>query len=75
MFNVSLATLIQHLLFLFLLVVPPVGDLYDARKLKRNPSSEQILAALKSFSCFFPATWPPEAFPIKANDNSSSDRR
>jgi hypothetical protein len=69
MFNVSLATLMQHLLFLFLLVVPPIWDLHDTRKLKRNPSSEQIMAALKSFSHFFPATWPSEAFPIKASDN------
>jgi hypothetical protein len=40
-FNVTAATLMQHLLFLFLLVVTPIWDLYDARKLKRNPSSEQ----------------------------------
>ena len=41
MFNVSVATLMQHLLFLFLLVVAPIWDLYDTRKLKRKPSSEQ----------------------------------
>lgn len=41
MFNVSVATLMQHLLFLFLLVVAPIGDLYETRKLKCNPSSAQ----------------------------------
>jgi membrane protease YdiL (CAAX protease family) len=39
--NVSLATLTQHLLFLFLLVIAPIWDFYYTRKLKRNPSSEQ----------------------------------
>src|SRR5271157_3931967 len=41
MFNVSVATLMQHLLFLFLLVVAPIWDLYSTARLKRNPSSEQ----------------------------------
>jgi membrane protease YdiL (CAAX protease family) len=41
MFNVSVATLTQHLLFLFLLVVAPIWDLYATPKLKRNPSSER----------------------------------
>ena len=49
MFNVSVATLMQHLLFLFLLVVAPIWDLYDTRKLKRNPSSEQKLRYYKTF--------------------------
>lgn len=40
MFNVSAATLMQHLLFLFLLVVAPIWDLYATPKLKRDPSSE-----------------------------------
>jgi uncharacterized membrane protein len=31
----------QHLLFLFLLVVAPIWDLYNTPRLKRNPSSEQ----------------------------------
>ena len=46
MFNVSVVTLMQHLIFLFLLVVAPVWDLYYTRKLKRNPSSEQFLLFL-----------------------------
>ena len=36
----KLATLMQHLLFLFLLVVAPIWDLYAIPKLKRNSSSE-----------------------------------
>ena len=48
MFNVSVATLMQHLLFLFLLVVAPIRDLYDTRKLKRNPSSEQKIRYYKT---------------------------
>jgi hypothetical protein len=34
MFNVSVATLMQHLLFLFLLVVAPIGDLYNTPKVE-----------------------------------------
>src|SRR6266852_5598975 len=48
MFNVSVAMLIQHLLFLFLLVVAPIWDLYDTRRLKRNPSSEQKIRYYKT---------------------------
>jgi membrane protease YdiL (CAAX protease family) len=40
MFNVSAAALVQHLLFLVLLVVAPIWDLYAIPKLKRNVSSE-----------------------------------
>lgn len=40
MFNVSVSTLMQHLLFLFLLIVAPIWDFFATRKLKRNPSSE-----------------------------------
>jgi len=47
MFNVSVATLIQHLLFLFLLVIAPIWDLYNTRKLKRDPSSEQKIRYYK----------------------------
>jgi membrane protease YdiL (CAAX protease family) len=38
--TLSTTTLLQHLLFLFLLVVAPVWDYYDTRRLKRNPSSQ-----------------------------------
>jgi len=48
MFNVSVEALMQHLLFLFLLVVAPIWDLYDTRKLKRNPSSEKKLRYYKT---------------------------
>lgn len=48
MFNVPVATLTQHLLFLFLLVVAPIWDLYDTWKLKRNPSSELKLRYYKT---------------------------
>ena len=48
MFNVSVATLMQHLLFLFLLVVAPIWDFYSTRKLKRNPGSEQKIRYYKT---------------------------
>jgi membrane protease YdiL (CAAX protease family) len=48
MFNDSVATPMQHLLFLFLLVVAPIWDLYDTWKLKRNPSSEQKIRYYKT---------------------------
>jgi membrane protease YdiL (CAAX protease family) len=38
--TVSVSTLLQHLLFLFLLVVAPTWDYCDTRRLKRNPSSQ-----------------------------------
>jgi len=41
MFNDSVATPLRHLLFLFLLVVAPIWDLYATPKLKRNPTSEK----------------------------------
>jgi hypothetical protein len=41
MFNVSVVPLMQHLLFLFLLIVAPIWDFYYTRKLKRNPSSDK----------------------------------
>jgi|SRR5580704_56625 membrane protease YdiL (CAAX protease family) len=40
MLNVSIVTLLQHLLFFFLLVVAPVWDWYAIPKLKRSLSSE-----------------------------------
>jgi uncharacterized protein len=48
MFNVSAATLMQHLLFFFLLVVAPIWDLYETPKLKRNPSSERKIRYYKT---------------------------
>ena len=33
------STLVQHLLFFFLLVLAPAWDLWDTRRLKRNPTS------------------------------------
>ena len=35
----SLSTLVQHLLFIFLLIVTPAWDFWDTRRLKRNPTS------------------------------------
>jgi hypothetical protein len=48
MFDVSVATLLQHLLFLFVLVATPIWDFYTALKLKRNPGSERKLRYYKS---------------------------
>ncbi len=39
MMHVSVGTLVQHLLFIFLAVVAPLWDFYDTRRLKKNPSS------------------------------------
>jgi membrane protease YdiL (CAAX protease family) len=48
MLNVPIATLMPHLLFLFLLVVAPIWDLYATPKLKRNPSSENKIRYYKT---------------------------
>jgi membrane protease YdiL (CAAX protease family) len=39
MHDASAGTLVQHLLFLFLLVVAPAWDFYHTSRLKKNPSS------------------------------------
>jgi membrane protease YdiL (CAAX protease family) len=39
MFNTTASIAVQHLLFLFLLVIAPVWDFYDTSRLKRSPSS------------------------------------
>jgi uncharacterized protein len=48
MSDVAVATLMRHLLFLCLLVVFPIWDLYATRKLKRNPGSQQKLRYYKT---------------------------
>jgi len=48
MLNVTAATLMQHLLFLFFLVVAPTWDLYATPKLKRNPTSENKIRYYKA---------------------------
>jgi membrane protease YdiL (CAAX protease family) len=48
MFNASAATLVQHLLFLFLLVIAPLWDFYDTRRLKKNPASERKISYYKT---------------------------
>ena len=37
--NLSLATVVQHLLFFFLVVITPIWDYYDTCRLKQNPES------------------------------------
>jgi uncharacterized protein len=61
--SVSVAMLTQHLLFLFLLVVSPIWDLYDTRKLKRNPSSEQKLRYYWTFCTWL---WVASALAVVA---------
>jgi uncharacterized protein len=61
--NVSLATLTQHLLFLFLLVVAPIWDFYHTRKLKRNPGSEQKIRYYKTICTWL---WIASALAIVA---------
>jgi membrane protease YdiL (CAAX protease family) len=48
MINASVATLMQHLLFLFILVVAPIWDLYATPRLKRDPSSERKIHYYKT---------------------------
>ena len=43
-----MATLLQHLLFIFLLVVAPIWDYWDTRRLKRSPSSPAKLRYYKT---------------------------
>jgi len=42
MSNVSLAVEVQHLLFLFLVVVAPIWDYYDTRRLKRGEPGRKL---------------------------------
>jgi membrane protease YdiL (CAAX protease family) len=53
----------QHLLFLFLLVVAPIWDWYDTRKLKRNPSSEQKVRYYKTLCAWL---WIASALAVVA---------
>lgn len=46
--HLSISTTIQHLLFLFLLVIVPVWDFRDTQRLKRNPSSAGKLRYYKT---------------------------
>lgn len=48
MISISVVTLMQHALFLFLLMVAPVWDLYETRKLKGNPTSERKIRYYKT---------------------------
>src|SRR5260370_7016211 len=63
MVNVSVATPMQHLLFLFLLVVAPIWDLYNTRKLKRDPSSEQKIRYYKTICTWL---WIASALAVAA---------
>ncbi len=63
MFNVSVATLMQHLLFLFLLVVAPIWDLYATPKLKRNPSSERKIRYYRTICTWL---WTASALAVVA---------
>lgn len=48
MFNLSAGTLLQHLLFIFLLVVAPAWDYSYTRRLKRDPSSARKVGVYKT---------------------------
>lgn len=63
MFNISVTTLMQHLLFLFLLVVAPVWDFYGDRKLKRNPGSEHKIRYYKTICAWL---WIASALAVVA---------
>ncbi|HKD84568.1 MAG TPA: CPBP family intramembrane glutamic endopeptidase [Terriglobales bacterium] len=45
---ISVSTLVQHALFVFLLVVAPAWDFYDTRRLKANPTSNRKLRHYKT---------------------------
>jgi membrane protease YdiL (CAAX protease family) len=53
----------QHLLFLFLLVVAPIWDLYAIPKLKRDPSSEQKIRYYRMICAWL---WIASAFAVVA---------
>ena len=55
--------MMQHLLFLFLLVVAPIWDLYAIPKLKRNPSSEHKIRYYKMLCAW---TWIASALAVVA---------
>jgi len=63
MFNVSMATVMQHLLFLFLLVVAPIWDLYATPKLKRSPTSENKIRYYKTICAWL---WIASALAVVA---------
>lgn len=50
--TISVATLIQHLLFLFLLIVAPIWDLYDTRRLKADPTSQRKIRHYKTLAAW-----------------------
>ncbi|MGA7078041.1 MAG: hypothetical protein WBQ43_22825 [Terriglobales bacterium] len=49
----SAAALTQDLLFLFLLVVAPLWDYHDTKRLKRNPSSAGKIRHYKTLCAWF----------------------
>jgi membrane protease YdiL (CAAX protease family) len=48
----NITTLVQHLLFLFLLIVAPIWDFYDTSRLKKNPSSAGKIRYYKTLSAW-----------------------
>jgi membrane protease YdiL (CAAX protease family) len=50
--SVSISTLVQHLLFLFLLLIAPAWDFYHTQRLKKNPGSPQKLAYYKTLAAW-----------------------
>ena len=46
--SASVTTLVQHLLFLFLLLVAPAWDFYDTRRLKADPTSRRKIRYYKT---------------------------
>jgi uncharacterized protein len=46
--HVSVSIVVQHLLFVFLLVIAPAWDLYDTRRLKAKPSSSAKICYYKT---------------------------
>jgi len=52
MHDPSTATLVQHLLFVFLLVVAPAWDFYDTRRLKKNPGSPQKIRYYRTLAAW-----------------------
>lgn len=52
MIHISIATLVQHLLFLFLAVVAPAWDYRDTRRLKQSPSSAGKIRYYKTLAAW-----------------------
>ena len=62
-FNSPAAMLMQHLLFVFLLIIAPAWDYYDTGRLKRNPTSQRKITYYRTLTAWL---WMATALAIFA---------